>query len=734
MPKLNLKEIDFKQILIQKGERFALWGMVGVMALLIVFGVFINGFSRGSASSNSTEISDLCSRTKSSLSTSAPSADVRAIDPMFTRAAKLPDIDANGVSCPHALFSSQDSVDRKWRKPEVLSPDEFQVTLIRGLFRSYIPATLDGKPAIMFLRAKGKDKLPGANGPAGGNPAMMRGRAPNTMGMARIWGGPGGGGMQGQFPGAMMPQGFKGNMPPQMMTGQQPGAEDIANNVEMVKVSVEQVNNEKEGRPAEAVFPVRVAIVNAAFPYRRQFESFQRALRMESIEKMESEASVEFLGINVQRREVGPDGKPSSNWRDLDLIAPLRPFLAFGVEPEDPMLRAYGVVWARDRLLIPRPFLGRNQQYPPVELPSLDRTLKAIEDAAKANAPPPPVKPANRFGKDFDFIGDESELDPRKTGPGAFPMGAPIGPMPPMGKEKALPAGPGGAGAMAVSGFGSQERLLPEKCLLRFLDVQIEPGKTYEYQVQVKMGNPLYGKNDQAISKKLTENKEIIGEWTPVTKRLHVPVEGDFYFYEDPQRSRMVAANPDRVWTQVHRWFDWVPVNPSSPRESITAIGDWGIAEQSPVTRGEYIGRWEEVELPVWNAKAEEFVLAQHPDTYRKRGPGVRVVQHKGVPVDFNTGALLVDFDGGKADLFYRDKDKKENKVRDESAVEALVLTPEGKLVVRDSRIDTEAKERTERLKEVAEWIKSVREKINNRPGGSGKPDDIFGEKKPKGP
>ena len=190
-----------------------------------------------------------------------------------------------------------------------------------------------------------------------------------------------------------------------------------------------------------------------------------------------------------------------------------------------------------------------------------------------------------------------------------------------MGKNRPAPV-PGVPGM--PNGFGGPERLLPEKCLLRFIDVQIEQGKTYEYQVQVKMGNPLYGKNDQAISKKLTEGKEITGEWTVVNKRLHVPFEGDFYFYEDPQKSHNFAASPDRVWTQIHRWFDWVPVNPAGPRESLTAIGDWGVAEQSAATRGECIGRWEEVELPVWNPKQEEFVLAQHPDTYKggRRAPG----------------------------------------------------------------------------------------------------------------
>ena len=72
MAKLNLKEIDFKRIMMEKGERFALWAMVGVMAVLIVFGVFINGFSRGSASANSAEINDLSTSTKASLGISTP--------------------------------------------------------------------------------------------------------------------------------------------------------------------------------------------------------------------------------------------------------------------------------------------------------------------------------------------------------------------------------------------------------------------------------------------------------------------------------------------------------------------------------------------------------------------------------------------------------------------------------------------------------------------------------------
>ena len=96
--------------------------------------------------------------------------------------------------------------------------------------------------------------------------------------------------------------------------------ENDGKNVEMVRVPVDQVSSEKDGRPAEAVFPVRVAIINAAYPYRRQYEGFKSAMEMPSIEAMEAEATVEFLGVNVQRREIGPDGKPSGDSRELDLI------------------------------------------------------------------------------------------------------------------------------------------------------------------------------------------------------------------------------------------------------------------------------------------------------------------------------------------------------------------------------------------------------------------------------
>ena len=170
-------------------------------------------------------------------------------------------------------------------------------------------------------------------------------------------------------------------------------------------------------------------------------------------------------------------------------------------------------------------------------------------------------------------------------------------------------------------------------------------------------GQPALRQERPGHFQELTEDKEITGEWTVVNKRLHVPAEGDFYFYEDPQRSPNFAANPDRVWTQIHRWFDWVPVDRLAAREH---------DRHRRLGRGRAVRRHaRRVHWPLGRSRAPR--LEPQAGGIRSRpaprhlqqggqGPGIRVVHHKGVPVDFNTGSLLVDFDGGRADLFYRDK------------------------------------------------------------------------------
>ena len=56
-------------------------------------------------------------------------------------------------------------------------------------------------------------------------------------------------------------------------------------------------------------------------------------------------------------------------------------------------------------------------------------------------------------------------------------------------------------------------------------------------------------------------------------------------------------------------------------------------------------------------------------------------------------------------------------RVYDEFQWQALILTPDGKLVLRNGRDDTEDKDRQERLKEHREWIRQVESGRRTNPG-----------------
>src|SRR5262249_3772368 len=104
----------------------------------------------------------------------------------------------------------------------------------------------------------------------------------------------------------------------------------------------------------------------------------------------------------------------------------------------------------------------------------------------------------------------------------------------------------------------------------------------------------------------------------------------------------------------------------------------------------------------------------------------------KGIPVDFSTNprALLVDFEGGKGQLmnFRRPGDKIDSKVLDDSSVELLVMTEDGRLLVRNSKVDNDNKERGDRSREWKDLITRVKDTAN--PLGIKKDkDDVFNKK-----
>ena len=73
---------------------------------------------------------------------------------------------------------------------------------------------------------------------------------------------------------------------------------------------------------------------------------------------------------------------------------------------------------------------------------------------------------------------------------------------------------------------------------------------------------------------------------------------------------------------------------------------------------------------PVWNPQQESFIFAVAGDTRLKRG----VRRHRGIPVDFSTRTILIDFQGGKQEALRKDAPK----IVDESPLEVLLLSPAG--------------------------------------------------------
>src|SRR5205807_4910619 len=131
-----------------------------------------------------------------------------------------------------------------------------------------------------------------------------------------------------------------------------------------------------------------------------------------------------------------------------------------------------------------------------------------------------------------------------------------------------------------------------------------------------------------------------------------------------------------RALIQIHRWLDFLELN----RDAIP-VADWSIADKLSAYRGEYIGRKVPMEVPTWNKLDEAYELARDPKTRQKSK----------LPVDFTVRvptkqfpALLVDYEGGKGSQFRLGN----RLITEDTPVQMLVLSPEGRLLVRSSLDD----------------------------------------------
>jgi hypothetical protein len=695
-------------------------------------------------------LKDLSNKATNVVQGSAPPAELGVV-PRDLQSVKLELVSRDWFPALKRYFDKNGEVDRKWRKPRVLTPDEFTAQLLRGGVQVYNLITdsegrveqagviqqkekdLNVQRQVDIVKIFGKHARAlsqfliqrGAPGPGGGNVP------PGVPGPP---GGGGGGGLEGIRGGGRASGGGGGGFMPQPQNVVQNAGAD--REVKFVRVEDLEQN---PGKLAETVKPVRMAIISGAFPYRKQLDEFQRALHFDNVAEILSdpEARPLFVGILVQRRTVSSDGKVLNDWIDLDIEKAVKQLrvAAVGLEPEDQKLVEFGVIVKPNHLVMPRPKLSHQEKYPAEELGGIRATLSEFEQSRQVFVPPPPPKPS-RFTKDFDPWSEDMSPTPAVAPPPQASSAAP--PATPPGSQ------PAGKGSAPVLPPGSPKVILaPQECLIRFIDVTIEPGQIYEYQVKIRMANPNYGRDDRAVSRDITTEKEIVSdEWTPVTVRsrsgrpapLRLAVKDELLYYAVDERGDPRTpvtgppANQERAAVQVHRWLDEVQVG--KDRESVVPVGDWSVLERLLVHRGEYVGRVEELEVPVWDSAQDGFSFAIHPDDVVAKRTGRRTIRHKGIPVDFasdplaaerdrSPASVLVDFEGGKRAI------PGEAKATEEVPVEMLVLTPDGKLLVHTSTADTNDGDRRRRYLTWKERLDEVRFK-GKKPTLSGRPDDSF--------
>ncbi|MBX9583981.1 MAG: hypothetical protein K2X87_27085, partial [Gemmataceae bacterium] len=593
-------------------------------------------------------------------------------------------------------------------------------------------------------------------------PGGMGMPGPGGMGMPGPGGMGGPGGMMGGRPGMPGPGGMGGYGGMGMGYGGgygmgMGGFDQSAQRTDQViqYIPLEDVDKAiAEGKqPAMTVIPLRMIVVNATFPFREQLEEVRRALRLKDLAQAEQVVrSYGFNGFNVRRRVILPNGVIEGTEERLeDVLKDPEKKDKVGFAPYDyegryneliesrklgdrfegaaagaDELAAYLPYFYRyeDSLVMPLPELVEElSSYPPIKLDPIIQTVKKMRDANVRRQTPSDLAERLRGqglkkGENGSRRGQFLPQTGQQTGAGDFFGGAGgmAGAMKPgtVGKGPAAPPkkGPG-------AGEGKADNPQPvsvDHLLVRFIDCEVRPGHSYQYQIQVELVNPNFGHPDtMANPAQATEKKYqfLKGDWIPLDRVTSVPEESYLYAYDPAQYKQDVLARykdlpnlrerlqvkDNQAVVQAMAWLEQVKTDTSGRREP---VGAWVVAEM-PVGRGDYVGKRTFVKLPLWSSEQNQYVLRE---LGAEKAKGRE--QPKGWLVDFSTRSVLVDFDGGRV------RTKANGKTYDEEVTtDLLIARPDGGLLVRDAAVDDKDPTRQKIEKEWSEWVKRVEQ---NRP------------------
>jgi len=682
------KGFDFKQFMLQKGERLGFGIALVVMIALIGFGT-AEGVANDSPGTTAEWIKSKASDIENRINTGYTEGLIAELEPIFKKGLSFEPVKPEAFAAATPNFFDTPLEINKRLNPVVLTPLEYNAVLVRAALKSMMISPQRDRVQIGVLVPVDRPKNAAPMDPR--QKAYIDWLTQRAQMMAAM----------GMRPPAGVPL---------------PGAPGMGGDATATEYKLEWVDVTKippGAEPAEEVKPVRMAVVSASFPYRAQLEMYRSSLRMASLNELAKHEDLlpRFHRFAVQRRTTDTTtGKVKEDWRELNLDQDFKPLLATSVGTEPDGMEIKRLVFPG--LVMPRPVLARGA-YPEPSLGLIAKTLRVLQEKSGKGGEQAILTPLERqlAGEGLDIFQALSRPDEDK-GPRRVP-----------GRQ---PPGENGAAKEA-------ELVVPDYCLVRFIDVTVKPGYTYDYQIQIRVANPNFGKKTEVAYPPLAEKKELESAWGP-EKPVSLTVPRELYVYgteiDDRTLRSKTSLDPkllgdkDVTWMQVHRWLETTNLNPEQ-RGSQVAIGDWSVGDV-PVRRGEYIGRPENVKVAMWFPQKRAFDIAVPIQAVTRPGIiGVRPQIIKGIPVNFTTEDLLVDWDGGKISQTFRAPDGKASRdVREDANVEYLIMTPDGKLSMRSSRADKENPERAERFNEWDNWVKQVE-------AGGGKPADSKGGTRP---
>jgi hypothetical protein len=704
-------KIDFQKILLEKGEKIGAVAAVGVMGLLIVLGVWTM-IDSADTGEEAKKLSDPAAKIQGTIAKDTQQKPKDLAKEILEPVVFDTVVARNYDNPPQFIDIVLDN--QKRASPNILAPVEFQVDLARVPIRTYnyqgdknseiaVIYTKDIQPKdrIKKLDERGKKdkktddkKQPAAPAPAG--PAGATGAFPGAM--------PGG------APGALGPGGMA--MGPGGATGPGGAGAAPATATSKTETGVAWVDIKKitqNQKLAEFIQPVRMVVVSASFPYRKQLEEFQKALRYQSMPELLASPSdmPVFKGFNVQRQIRHMDGRIALPWTDFEWQIPYRTQVykkkVLENEPEDPRIEGLPVIPPdNQQLYLPMPKLAPGRHYPPLALNTILDTADKMKKAGTSPASSSWVRGSGE-GDIFDHSGaGEAEKEKDKE------------------KKDATDMNTGGANEP------------PDYCLVRFLDVTVKVGYIYEYRIQMKCKNPNKGKDKLVGRPDYAKVDELVGPWVDVRFQkdgnlmsgIPIPFETEVYAAPSEHKGNLP---PDQVRLQVQSWLEYI--RPQKDNAGYTEqVGDWVVADLE-ASRGQVIQGSKNVKLPLWSAIVGSSGGYQFKELGKVKAPA----SQKGtVTLDFPACGTLVDFEGGKTTHRYRYHDKTFD-ITDDSGIEILIVNYEGRLMARTNAVDEKNATRRDREQVWNTWQKDT-EAANEKAPDAGTPNPFGtpGGNKPK--